>query len=278
MKYIDWSAHETAIRRNLPRRVHLTKLIHDILPTNDNVGKWKENRSEKCPSCPHPSEDRDHVLRCPHPARQAWRLTFLQSIRKTCDKLQTRPNLRDILLIGLESWFTESPADYDKFPSTYSTLIYQQSRIGWRQVFNGRISTEWARLQDEYLLSEGLHNNKNSGSLWAATILTSIWDEWHLVWTVRNGVIHGHDQASRQRTQRSEAETEIRAIYDARDLLLPADRDHLYDDVQTHLEHSTTSLQNWLNTYRGMFTVSIETAKRRALAGVRSIRSYFAPI
>jgi hypothetical protein len=278
MQYIDWTAHEKAIHRYLHRRVHLTKLIHDILPTNDNVGTWKENRTEKCPSCSHPVEDRDHVLRCPHPARQEWRRKFILSIRKTCDRLQTRPNLRDILITGLEAWLNDTPASYDKFPSSYNALIHQQTQIGWRQLFNGRISKDWSRLQDEYLYREGLHNEKTSGLLWATSILTSIWDEWHLVWTIRNEVIHGHDTISRQRIQRSNVETAIRAIYEDRDLLLPADQDHLFDDVQTHLEKSTHSLQNWFNTYQGLFTDSISKAKRRALDGVRSIRSYFAPI
>jgi hypothetical protein len=61
MQYIDWDAHGLAIRRLFHLRVHLTKLIHDILPTNNNVSRWKPNRTEKCPSCSH-YKDRDHVL------------------------------------------------------------------------------------------------------------------------------------------------------------------------------------------------------------------------
>jgi hypothetical protein len=98
------------------------------------------------------------------------------------------------------------------------------------------------------------------------------------VWTIRNEVIHGHDLASRHRIQRQAVETEIRAIYDERDLLLPDDQDHLFDDVDTHLSHSTTTLKNWISTYQGMFSDSISRAKRRAVHGVRSIRSYFAPV
>jgi hypothetical protein len=44
-----------------------------------------------------------------------------------------------------------------------------------------------------------------------------------------NAVIHGHDQASHNRIHRTEAELEIRAIYNDRDLLLSADQDHLFD-------------------------------------------------
>ena len=163
-------------------------------------------------------------------------------------------------------------------PPLYSTLIHQQTQIGWRQLFNGRISTEWSRLQNDYLHQQGLHNKKNTGQLWATNILSRIWEEWYLVWTIRNAVIHGHDQTGRNRIQRIEAEVEIRAIYDERELLLPADQDHLFDDVEFHLTFSTISLRNWLSTYQGMFTDSISKAKKRALDGVRSIRSYFHPV
>jgi hypothetical protein len=87
--------------------------------------------------------------------------------------------------------------------------------------------------------------------------LSKIWEEWTLIWTIRNQVIHGHDQTSRLNIQRLEAETELCAIYDDHKLLLPANQDHLFDDVNTHLAYSTNSIQNWLNTYQGLFTDSI---------------------
>ena len=122
-----------------------------------------------------------------------------------------------------------------------------------------------------------LYSTKKTGLLWATSLLTSLWEEWHLVWTIRNEAIHGHDTASRHAKERLRVENEIRSIYADRELLLPADQDHLFDDVESHLAKTTYSLRNWLNTYEGLFTDSITKAKRRALAGVRTIRSYFAP-
>jgi hypothetical protein len=277
MQFIDWRVHELAIGRLIHQRVHLTKLIHDILPTNDNVSRWKKHRSAKCPSCPHPEEDRDHVLRCPHPARRAWRQTFLVTLRKKCDKLQTRPHLQDILITALDAWFADEPPNFTRFPPLYTALIYQQTQIGWRQLFNGRFSTEWSRLQDEYLTDQNLKTKKITGQIWATQLLLSIWEGWANLWTIRNEVIHGHDKASRQRIQRLEVESDIRAIYDERDHLLPADQDYLFDDVDAHLTHSTTTLRNWFSTYGSLFSDSISKAKRRATLGVRSIRSFFAP-
>jgi hypothetical protein len=85
---------------------------------------------------------------------------------------------------------------------------------------------------------------------------------------IRNAVIHGHDQNSHNCIQPTKAELEIHAIYGNRDLLLPADQDHLFDDVKFHLTFSTISFQNGLNTYQGMFTDSISKAKKRATEGV----------
>jgi hypothetical protein len=134
------------------------------------------------------------------------------------------------------------------------------------------------RLQDDYLQEQGTHTKKKTGLLWSTQIVTSIWDGWHLLWTIRNHVIHGHDQVSRRLIQRQDVEDDVRAIYEDRELLLPADQDHLFPDVETHLQHSATSLRNWVTTYGPMFTDSISRAKRRALLGVRSIRTYFAPV
>jgi hypothetical protein len=58
------------------------KLIHDFLPTNDNVSRWKSINVETCPSCPHPKEDRDHVLRCPIPLARNGVGCFLSLFEK----------------------------------------------------------------------------------------------------------------------------------------------------------------------------------------------------
>ncbi len=36
------------------------------------------------------------------------------------------------------------------FPQDVRQIILQQNFIGWRQLFNGRFTIEWARVQDDY--------------------------------------------------------------------------------------------------------------------------------
>ena len=155
---------------------------------------------------------------------------------------------------------TSTPAFY---PQRFHLLIRQQTAIGWRQIFNGRMSTEWNRLQADYDF-----NNRKSDyhtlCLWTTNIVCNIWNDWYHLWELRNGVIHGHDSTSCHKAKRDLAEKEICMIYDSRDTMLPADRDHhLEDDVEDHITGKTTKrLQNWLNTYRGLFKKSISEAKK----------------
>jgi hypothetical protein len=62
---IDWPAHGISIRKNYNRKHFTTKFIHNWLPIGDLISKYKPHYSAKCPSCPHPEEDRDHFLKCP---------------------------------------------------------------------------------------------------------------------------------------------------------------------------------------------------------------------
>jgi len=202
-----------------------------------------------------------------------------RALKSILDYFETRSYLADILIAGITAWF-DGRQDLDStiFPSSYHRLIIQQNSIGWRQLFNGRLSLEWSRLQGDYLFTSRLATRSRTGKLWTTTVITCLWKQWQEVWTLRNEAVHGHDETTRRLILRKKAEWQVRQIYDNRDLYLPNDRDVLFDNVDEHLEKSsTTALLNWYSTYQPMFAHSIREAKKRAIQGVRSIRSYFQP-
>lgn len=275
MQTIDWDAHGSAIRRGNTNRVHLVKLVHDLLPTNSNVYRFVDDRTNNCPTCQHDNEDRDHLIRCSHPARARWRKSCLIAVRKATDK-DTLPYLQNILLDGLTAFFADeaylSPAVY---PSKYGKLIRHQNRLGWRQLFNGRMSTEWARLQDDYLYNQKRLSKTSSGVLWTTRVITVIWAQFAIVWESRNSVVHGHDASSRSKIRRDMAQNQVKRIYRQRQNLLPRDRDFLFDDIADHLKNTTTSLLNWVATYKPLFKDSIKRAKKNSTKGVKAISTYF---
>ena len=181
LKSINWKAHSSAIGRR-KSRVHTVKLIHDILPTNDRVSKYHAYRTAKCPCCPCTAETRDHILCCPHDSRIQWRKQCIKALRKVCDHSDTRPYLTEILLDGLSAWFNGTTLDSELYPTQYHRLLQQQNDLGWRQLFNGRLSQEWATLQDNYLHQHKLVSKRRSGHLWTTTIIKCLWEQWDKVW------------------------------------------------------------------------------------------------
>eukprot|EP00957_Ditylum_brightwellii_P018297 1378130-Ditylum_brightwellii.AAC.1 len=58
-----------------------------------------------------------------------------------------------------------------------SLAIKQQTAIGWRQFFNGRISKMLSDLQDEYLRDIKLHPQHSNGASWAKQVIKLIWQK-----------------------------------------------------------------------------------------------------
>jgi hypothetical protein len=279
MDFIDWAAHGRSLQRNISMRCHFTKVVHDILPTNSLVSKYSPGiRSAKCPCCPHLCEDRDHVIRCPHSTRRTWRRQCLIAIRKRCDQLSTRPYLTEILLGALEAWFADSELRMPNLPTLYNRLLYEQKAIGWRQVFNGRFSNEWAVLQDDYLHQQRKHKGRHDGLNWTTSITCEIWKQWRVLWEMRNQVIHGRNLAEQATIQRRTAISELRAIYLLREEMLPGDRCILMATVEQHAEKPTLILKNWIHTFKPTVIHSVKIATQSALRGVRSLTEYFRPL
>ena len=46
MERVNWKAHGASINRTGISKTHITKLVHDILPTNDRVHKFNQIQPE----------------------------------------------------------------------------------------------------------------------------------------------------------------------------------------------------------------------------------------
>jgi hypothetical protein len=279
MKSIDWNAHGKALHQGNVNRVRLiTKLVHDILPTNSLIYRFIDDWTCCCPSCPSDNEDCDHIIRCSHPERHHWRKSFLVDLRKITDHNSTKPYLQTILLDGISERFEGRVLQPGVYPPAYEKLIRQQGIIGWRQLFNGRMSVEWDRLQDNCLFTQALQSNTKSGVLWTTAVITVLWKHFEIVWKIRNDVIHGHDVSTRNQIQRTKAHNQVKRIYNQRDNFLPRDRNFLFEDIADHLVMPTIALLNWLATYKPLFKDSIKKAKKHALDRVKAIATYFVPL
>jgi 5-methylcytosine-specific restriction endonuclease McrA len=78
-----------------------------ILPTATITKQCSPHSSPICPYCKTVEEDRDHIMKFDHSSKLKWRLNFITSIRKRCDKMKTREMLTTILTNRIQAWFTD---------------------------------------------------------------------------------------------------------------------------------------------------------------------------
>ena len=258
MHIIDWDAHGKAIKKQNKRRIHITKLVHDILPTNKQV--HRQNRlQQRCPTCDTAEvEDRDHVMRCSNLDRDKWRAEMKAKMEETLHQLQTDPGLTRIFMEGVHKWLQGAETlQVDQYPQKFRTLITQQNAIGWRQLFNGRLSREWARHQNEYLYLQRLKrqdeagnspyalrsgSDRRDGNSWTVAIIGALWEQWFLVWSIRNEAVHGHDQTTRAQQRQTRNRIRLQDIYNRSQEMEPRIRDELlFETADEHLEQSHRS-------------------------------------
>jgi exonuclease III len=275
IQMIDWPAHSSAIRSKHKQRVIIIKLIHDITPTNRRVARYGHSQDPQCPRCKAAEETCHHLLLCP--SAQQWRRSFLQSLRKRCEELKTDPVLQEILVSRLEGWLVTSTLGLPVYSDKFTALLESQEKIGWPQIFNGRMSLKWQTLQQEYLTRTGNLSKNRTGHQWTKAIITHTWDQWMELWEERNRICHGIDNIHRHNLQSEQAKAELEAIYANRDNMLPQDRDLLFSSLAEHMHQkgNLQTLRNWLNLHRDLFKASITEAQRRSVQGVHSITSYF---
>ena len=292
---VNWDALQQAIKKKNRSRIHITKLVHDILPTNKTVHRQnpKAQRCQQCNECPQ--EDRDHIMRCGEDQRALWRADTIVTIESRCKTLHTDPALTRILVSGINLWFQgKETVSFSDVNPKYHRLVAQQNSIGWRQLFNGRMSTEWARLQDDYYFiskqrteatATSTHTKDisasrytRSGTNWTGEIIVTLWDQWLKIWTIRNKAIHGHDRETREKHQIEVDIQRLQTIYKQRRQLEPSVQELLFDTLEEHQRtRGPQAIRNWLSITEPVVMQSLKNVAKRALQGVRSIRTYFNP-
>jgi hypothetical protein len=123
------------------------------------------------------------------------------------------------------------------------------------------------------------NQQRKKGKQWQKKFIAKIWKQWFILWKLCHDLVHGKTQSTRQDTLRRTTAAELRAIYDTREQFEPEAQRLLFLELQDHIQrHQSQTTRNWLHTNAPILRDSLRRAKRRAIAGVRSIRSYFAPV
>ena len=164
-------------------------------------------------------------------------------------------------------WF-DSEEDIHMAPGDYSedlgNLIIEQNAIGWRQLFSGRFSREWSKVQQAQYNrlpppQEG--QRKRTGDQWQAQLIATIWKSWDRRWVERNKAAHGHNATTRQQALKRDVQRQLEKIYSQRHLMEPSAQALLHSSPNDHQNHQLATTRNWLALNTALFMASIRRVK-----------------
>ena len=209
---------------------------------------------------------------------------MLRNLARKCEELGTMPRLKQLLLQAIGDWTLHTSSDDNEFtvhmldaPLSIRRLLHQQNAIGWDHFLLGRFSSEWGALQDEYYARQArvTETKRQTGQRWQIAIIGTIWQQWFLLWELRNKDLHGADARSKALAEQRVVDRMLIDIYDFRNQMEPSVRQLLHQDITDHFSKTVTYNENWLAVYGPLVKMSIKRAKAKAIQGVKSIRHYF---
>jgi hypothetical protein len=253
-----------------------------LLPHLTNGKKLHRNEARydhRCPAYNKPQKCNHHLFQCTAVSRQRWRNKTTLTLRKRLDAT-TGPKLSDIMTAGLCSYFQSKPLDcseFEKYNATYHNLIRLQESISWGHFLRGKISKEWANLQQDYIYrtSPGTKFDKDK---WLSLIIKPLIMDCLDLWTLRTAERHGNNYASKQQKLANQVQRDLRAIYQLQDKVLASDRDLFAAPLDTFLFADTYSIQCWIRSHKPIIYQSRREAKRHAVTNVRLLPTYFHPL
>ena len=243
-KSIDWNAHAQALWRQHLHQPTFVKYVHDLLPLGRRVHQYNPKYPPCCPSCQEPNEDLTHFWNCPAPTRVTWRQTFLSTLDKRLLELRTVKQVRTLLLDRVTSIIYGTNPTIAPTDPNLVTLCQAQDAIGWEQVLKGRFSSLW----NSHCI---LRSQRQQHTNWTVEVIDCIFQQWWLLWELRNQDRHGRDASTQAQASTLQAHRELQILYDTYKPIAPQQLQWLFNiDISTRTLWSTNKLWQWIHTWR----------------------------
>jgi hypothetical protein len=264
---IAWKSLSLAVRR-INRSVILTKVSNDLLPTAETLKKFKYQNSDKCVLCDK-TETRDHMIQCKAESRCRWRVSLSTALRKKMKALEMKYDVEETFMTALCDWMENNEVDINKFSPRFKAALTSQDHIGWRQVFSGKLSQAWLRLQGDVTLKDGKVRNDY---IWGASIVEILLGKIILLWKLRNDEVHRITEEIQEKRRKHRLVDKVKHLNEQRHNARPSDMGLFHENIDQYIEDSTArTLANYISSHSKAIKNSVTKWAKQSEQGVRSI-------
>jgi hypothetical protein len=198
------------------KRLFVIKWVNDLLPFQQQQYDFSQSPTPTCPSaCGASSEGAYHFLRCPHHDRVALWQTFSVTLQHDCDRAKLDPALRRLFLFIMSPFTRLAPPLADLGPE-YHALLHRQRTVGSNSLLYGHLVTDWATLQQRYLVARNLPSSRNQAPNAIKNLITHFHSFVHDLWLLRNTHLHGTQKSGCTPFKHLHLIAQISKLYEAR--------------------------------------------------------------
>ena len=178
-------------------------------------------------------------------------------------KKQTRHALIDHVCSVATEWLDTGAVQVDKYPEPIQPTLYSQAKIGWYNMFQGRLSNKWLQ---QYELTKSLTPTEGTrpceSFVWGAKI-TELLLRFHIkVWEQRNKDVHGDDNNRvTDKFKRRKLQSEIRKLQRFKQKARPED-EFLFVHLKTFLKSDNDTLLTYLKSHKKAIANSVEQQQK----------------
>jgi len=211
-------------------------------------------------------ETTDHFLNCSHPERQQIWTKLHDSVYKLHVKQNAPPQYYNAmahgLYVGRGAPTNQLTIDDD---DRIKDITLQQERLGWKQIYYGRITEAWAT---------GITASQETikGAVFYSRVLLLIWRAVVEQWQLRNSHLHPPNTTQDDRTQLEymvhQIVQEAQADLELQELVSAFEPEVL---LRKPIKH----IRQWITSSKNHMLVHQKAATIRAQISTKDIRMYF---
>ena len=233
--------------------------------------KMKQSAIKKCPLCLQ-TESQEHMLLCNDASRLKLRRTLTKNLGIEMKKKRTGHALIDHLCSVATEWLDTGGVIVDNYPPPIRPTLKSQAKIGWYNMFRGRLSDLWLqRYESTKLLTSTEGTRPCESFVWGAKV-TELLLRFHIkVWEQRNKDVHGDDSNKVKDTfKRRQLQSEIRKLQRFKRKARPED-EFLFVHLKTFLKSDTDTLLTYFKSHKKAIANSVEQQQKIRKITTRTI-------
>ena len=208
---IDWESLEKAMHSmSQSYRREATKHASGFFGTGKNMVRWKKRKTDNCPRCKAPKEDKTHIIKCPDPEATKLFDEKMTELNEWLDNQETEIGIQTIIIDRLKNWRNNTQCDNEDLDPNdpLTPAVLEQDEIGWESAFTGLWAKGWAEAQLRHFESIWKPTHRQR---WLAALIKKLFQISWDMWEHRNGIMFNTDKSILLDAEKQEVREQIAA-------------------------------------------------------------------